>query len=277
MIVLSAPLTLYANKATGIITNDGLTPATPLPEPRDCQDLLRSGYDLNGNTVTISVVAGTYTKGLSASGAQRGQRSPSDVTVSGAGFSTIIAPTGTVAGLEINYRGAIKLDQLTIDMTNSHQDAIISGKRGSIVLGAVRFAGGHQDRNHITMAEFCDLSVLGNLWIAGDAQCFLQMDQFSTGYYNTNGIPNQLAMFFEVIPAYGRQPYFSASFLDVKTSNLNIQNIDYHGWNGGIIPCAALGYRFRSRPYSIIDLNSLPPSTLPGSVDTAWAVQGTIM
>src|SRR6266849_2647649 len=100
--VATSDLTFYADHVNGSLSNDGLSAATPLPEPQDAIDRLYSGYDLDGRySATINAAAGTYAKGLSLSGLLRGQRMPGNLKIVGAGVtSTIIAPTGAVAGAE---------------------------------------------------------------------------------------------------------------------------------------------------------------------------------
>jgi hypothetical protein len=282
-IVAASDVTFYADPLHGLSTNDGLSAACPLPEIQDAIDRLYSGYDLDGQySATINAAAGTYAKGLSLSGLLRGQRTPGNLKVVGAGVtSTIVAPTGAVAGTEINYGAAVTLDQIGFDMTNSNQDAIITGKGANFSLGSVRFVGIHPGHNYITEAEDCHMTVTGNLWAASDAQCFLQMDQFSTAYWNTNGVPNLICMWLDTT-ALGRKPYWADAFLDVADSNCNIQNVDYNAWNGsyaGTGPSNASGYRVRIRSGGVVNLNGLGVSSLPGSADYANAswVQGYVL
>ena len=287
--ILTANLNLYANKTTGMSTNDGLSATQqpgnvgPLPEARDCIDLVYANYDLDNQfTAQVNVAAGTYDKGLAFSGRARGQKTPGNLKVVGAGYgTTVIKPTTAgVAGAEINYGGACTLQQLGFDMT-SGQDAIITGKRADFSISFLRFehiAAGH---NCLTLSEFVSMTCLGNLWIATDCQCFIQCDQNSSAYWNTNGIPNQLAIYLEFLAAPNRYPLWASSFLDSgQFCSINIQNIDYHGLKNGVDqgvgPQFGLGYRIRSRPYSIVDLNTLAVGTLPGTADFLATQQGII-
>lgn len=287
--VLTSNLNLYANPATGLLTNDGTSSTQgsgnvgPLPEIQDCINLLYANYDLNNQfTATIHGSAATFSKGLSLSGRVQGQRTPGNLVITGAGrTSTIIKPTTSgVAGAEINYGAACTLQSMGFDMTLG-QDAIITGKRADFTLNDLRFSDIAAGHNCITQTEFTSSTVTGNLWIATDCQCFCQLDQNCSAYWNTNGIPNTLAIFLEWLPTPGRYPQWGSSFLDSgEFCSISIQNIDYNGWKNGAYqgtgPQYASGPRANSRAYSIIDLNTLGVGTLPGSTNFQGTQQGVI-
>jgi hypothetical protein len=273
-------------------TGDGLSPATAMRQPNALYNKLAAEWDLGGKNVRIKMRPAYDSGGLPTGvpvyydriymvGKLVGQAGPlifENASTNTRGAPIHIRGNGTgFPSVEMSYGAQAQFLYCTFDSTFQFgvpQDNIILGKGASIALKNSRFYGNlPAPRNHITLAERCDIDFMRSyVWVAGDCQCFLSMDQLSTGYWHTDGQANLMAMGFEDSPGLGRRTRFWTSFIRIAgQSNLNMQNIDYHGWaNGtwdGFNPGVSFGagaVKVILQDRSALDLNGLGLSSLPG-------------
>jgi hypothetical protein len=282
---LTSAQTFYVSPS-GSDSNDGLTSGTPKRQIHAVVNMLKSEWDLGGFPVTIEAAAGTpgspaYYDRVHCAGLLPGQVGP--IRVVNAGGNTHNAPVhirgnGTAyASAELAYGAFFQFEYCTFDATfqgGVPQDNLMLGKGATVLLKHPRFYGNlPAPRNHITMAEGCRLDFMQSfVWLAGDCQCFISMDQLSSCYWHTDGQINVMAMGFEESPGLGRRTRFWTSFIRVAgQSNLNMQNIDYHGWAGGTWdpgnPAVSFGAGAQKvilQDFSVLDLNGLGLGSLPG-------------
>jgi hypothetical protein len=271
-IVLTADQNFYVAQGSPT-TGDPRNPTTPWPDHMSLITHIQQNYDLNGHAAIINNPAGgTFTQNIAVHGLLRGQTHAGQLVVKGAGkWATTIEPVGSgayqPAPAEINNGAAITFQDINLSTMATKQDNLMLGKYANVVLaGEVRFTKqtNQTGENCISIGGFSILEVQANIWIDGDMQDFIQLDQYGVAYWNTNGQPNLLAMYFEHRATSQRQPIFYGAFIDAQSSNVNMQAVAFHGWTGAVVPIAAVGPRVRSRPQSIINI-AAAVSTLPGN------------
>ncbi len=125
--LLTAPTAFYCNAAAGSLANDGLSVATPLPQPQDVVHRLYASYDLGYNQVRIVCAPNQNYKTVSLSGPMVGAQGRGVILdVTGATITPVSNGVGTHGsyGIELNFGAALTLHNAVI---NNHAQIAAGG------------------------------------------------------------------------------------------------------------------------------------------------------
>lgn len=263
---LTAPTTLFFSPAgNDEATNSCRVASNPCKSLQRAYDRLQANTDLKGQGVTFLLAPGTYTEGLQATGALRGQKYPSQLTIRGnilTPSSVVMAPLFTAPSFSAAFGAMYQLEGLKFDHSLTAQDMILVGQYSTIGLGFVEFGYNFNPYNHVSVGFFGHLYVYGGYTISGGGQCHIDVANSAGVYFNTNGVGGLIN-----VPVVGA-PNFVAGFLYVASNaSINAQAI---GWDG-----AASGKRYVAEGNGVIDVGCT--YALPGSVAGTLSTGGQYM
>lgn len=284
--LLTAPTGFFCNPTTGNLSNDGLSVATPLPQPQDVINRLQQSYDLGGYAADIYGADGKIFEGITLTGLLVGQRGPNLTFHCGStpGASQIQpASNGAGApgrnGIELNWGAMLCLHNATID--SSHQitaggslgnDCIALGQGARLaIIGFLQMFQFTAAYNHITAGSYSsiDISSGASVHFAGICQDGIQLDTSSLAA-DCNDVHGKIAMYADT-SSLTAVPLFSHAFVDLMgASKATLSGVDFH--TGG------QGYRYHIREGSTLHLNLAndpgQAAAMLGTVDTTWPVEG---
>ena len=259
--VLTEDITRYLSP-TGSDTNDGLTTATPWKTLQHAWDTLYRGYDLAGHKVTVHMASGHYDSGLAAYGSLLGGEGPSALTFTAATTyppEVLVAPNSG-SPFVAAFGACYSLKNLDVDASTAKADCISIGMSSRIDISgpADNFFFRHASRdpvwagNHVSVAYGGMLTVNGNYYIRGDAQCHMMAGDGGRIYFNTNGLPNLI--FVNLVGVRT----FDVSFMNaLGGGSINVAAIT---WTG-----SAIGKRYVARVNGVIYTEGGGPNYFPGN------------
>ncbi len=248
---LTAPLTLYVS-TTGNDSNSGLQPWNAFATKQAAVNFIYNSLDLNGQTVTVNVAAGTYTDTVTLTGSPIGAPSipiafvgASGVTINAANASCFLGQNGasfSVSNMALNATG-----------TGTFQGSGLTSVNGALVYIGNSVAFGTCSAAHITASggEVALLSPNVSYYISGNATAHL---------YSLNA-SSLIAVAGATINCISGAPYaFSTAFAVAGTGGQLAAS--------GIIflnAAAVTGPRFLVNNGGIINTNGAGGSYFPGS------------
>jgi hypothetical protein len=174
---LTAALDMYVNAASGSDSNNCLvgTPCRTIQRPFD---LLRDGYDLANNTVTVHLADGSYTPGLKLRGKLLGQgdlsslillgneASPQNVIIADPSTDASDLESGPGTPIFVAYGGVLSVRGVTLVAGFRSVWAHLSS---TIAMRNIRFGpAGHA---HIVVSQSASVRMVGDYSIYGGASC----------------------------------------------------------------------------------------------------------
>lgn len=234
---LSANRTYYVS-TTGSDSNDGLTAGTPLLTLQAAYNKV-AALDLNSKSVTISVAAGTYSAGISATAPVVGL---GFISITGAGATTVIS-SGAAAAFSASGGAAFTISNLKLSAaTGNCIYAINNGYVG--ILGGITFGASTQSHMRSDRGGTINLAYLAAITIEGGASAHI----FANGgdviayapAYTLTGTPNFST--FANANGFGYVAYWTGSFTG-----------------------AATGVRYSSSANSVINVFGAGVNYFPGS------------
>jgi hypothetical protein len=161
---LSAGLNLYVGGSGSSDSNNGLSASTAFATVQAAWDALANGYDLNGQTVTINLAAGSYNQSATLGGSLTGQSSspviitgPSGVTWNNAGAAPTIFVTN---GAFVQIQGG-----MTIQQTNGTAvGALVVSAGGRALLGNLNWS--NSNSQHIFVGAGGQANVVASYTIS---------------------------------------------------------------------------------------------------------------
>ena len=257
--LLTGPLSMYVNAATGLDTNDGLSAATPMQTLNAAWGKIMHNYDLGGNLITVHMADGTYAPlyaagqptGLQGAGAppvlfQGNVANPQNVIVS--------ATAAQTHAVEVVNGAYIAVDSFTVQSSGVGGAGLFTAIGGIIQIRSMRFGNcalAHIDAN--AGAGFMAVTLGAQLTIAGNAQICLCADG--------GGVLEMQGANFVLVGT----PNFSAGFAAAERTGYIIM---YTNTFSG----AATGPHYAVNLNGVIDTQGGGPTYFPGN---AAGVQNT--
>lgn len=268
--LLTQSTTFYCNTVTGNLANDGLTLATPLPQPQDVLTRLQGQYDLGGQVVTIECAAGQTFKGVYLSGSIVGQAGASGLILDNA---NIVITDGSY-GVGLAYGAALTIHNCAAN-TSGQQDVVNVGAGSHLVMTGTtqlyqEVIGGQNAFNHISVYINSSLSIYGELQFYGAA--LFGIDSTTNSYVaaECNTVHGRVSFSSKDTSTHPTGAYFYGAFVDAAGGFINLAGVDFKN--------PAYGYRYQIRWGGTLFINQAgDPSQLEsifGTADTAFPIEG---
>lgn len=237
--VLTANRTYYV-ATTGSDANTGLSAGTPLLTLQAAYNKV-AALDLNSKSVTISVAAGTYSAGISATAPVVGL---GFISITGAGATTVIS-SGAAAAFSASGGAAFTISNLKLSAaTGNCIYAINNGYVG--ILGGITFGASTQQHMRSDRGGTISLANLATITIDGSA---------STHAFANGGDILATAPAYTLVGT----PNFASSFV-------NAFGAGYVAYWMGSFTGAATGIRYNASANSVINVFGAGVNYFPGSV-----------
>ena len=252
--LLQAPLDLYV-ATTGSDGNDGLDPAAPFATWQRAWSEIINNYDLNGYVVTVWGADGTYTAGVTATGAPLGASAGTGSVVfrstSGNASACIVGSTNSNA-FTAQAGAQFTVQDIKLQTAGANTSALVTTPGGLIAYKGVRF--GQATLAHVNSANGGFIQPIGDYVIEGGA-----------AFHAVGSGAGSVAVGAVNVTLVGT-PNFSGAFAYAQQGRVSFVGTT---WTGG-----ATGSRFLAVENGVISTNGAGLSALPGNAAGSTATGG---
>lgn len=251
-IKLAANLTLYVSATGNDTTGDGLTAGTAFATVQKASNVLQNNYDLGGYQVTIQLLDGTYTSGLTVNGYFVGAKGLDAVTIKGNATTPSNVLVNTAGNcFTANWAAQFIVKDLRVKSTSW---AGLSATNYSNI-GFSNLVFDTCGQAHIS-AIGAKIQALGNYSIVGGGGCHILEDQGGNIYLSGTTV------------TISGTPAFSQAFATL--SNLSFAYATGMTFSG----TGATGIRYNVTSNSVLNTGGGGVSYLPGSIAGSYASGG---
>ena len=252
--LLQGPLDLYV-ATTGSNSNDGLDPAAPFADWQRAWSEIISNYDLNGNVVTVWGADGTYTAGVTATGAPLGASAGTGSVIfrslSDNAAACIVGVTGAnaftaQAGAQFTVRG------IKPQTAGANTSALVATSGGLIAFTGLRF--GQATLAHMNAANGGFIQATGAYAVEGGAA------------FHAVGSSGGIASVDAVTVTLNGTPNFSGAFAYAQQGRVSLVGTSYSG--------GATGSRYLAVENGVVSTAGAGASALPGNAAGSTASGG---
>jgi hypothetical protein len=260
--MLTANRTYHIAPTGSDTTGDG-SAANPWQTLQYAWDWVNAYIDFGGYTVTISMAAGTYTSGLSASGTCPGSTASGPFIISGvaADNTQVQIHTNGEDGIDAEHGASLYVQHVTIT-------SITSGGAGGIGMGAsyggeilfrdVNFA--NCSANQLLAAAGGSIIAMGDYYISGNSVDHAQATQ--GGYIELSSYPDR-----HVAVTLQATPNFTGGFVVAGGGQISAGNNTFPG-------SGATGPKFDAHLNGVIFTYNKSVNYFPGSVAGSTSTGG---